>query len=300
MNYAIIDLGSNTIRLCVYEYADGMLRTIINQKETAALAGYVSKGVLQQQGIDKASEVLNTFGAIANRLIDTEKVHVIATASLRNITNSDEALAIIKRNTGMDIRILSGEEEAHFDFMGASHQTARENGLLIHIGGASTEFVFFANHAPMTLTSIPIGCLNLYSQFVEGFFPTAQERRKIKKEINHHLDTVKPQERSYEIMIGVGGTLKAANKLTQELRHLPATSQDMTGDDIIELNERSKKRDSALFQMVCRAIPERVLTIVPGLMLLRQIIKRFECKTIHISEYGVREGYLLDRVINAK
>ena len=299
MNYAVIDLGSNTVRLCVYQYINETIKTIINQKETVGLASYVSDGILQQEGINRACEVLTEFGMVIDQF-DEISAHVIATASLRNINNSDEAVEFIQQKTGMTIHVLSGENEALFDFFGASHQLSCENGLLIDIGGASTELVLFNHDGPQILTSMPIGSLNLYGRFVKGFFPDSHERKEIKKEVICHLDSVEAKTDGAPIMIGVGGTLKAAYKLACALYDISPECKEMASDDIKNLYKRFKEPDKTLIHTVYKTVPERALTIVPGLILLRQAIKHFGCTTIRISEYGVREGYLLKRVIGAK
>ena len=87
--YGVIDIGSNTIRLCIYEAAGGDINLLFNNKNTAGLAGYVKNGALTQKGIKKACSVLKQYKATVKNL-PVEKLFVFATASLRNITNTDE------------------------------------------------------------------------------------------------------------------------------------------------------------------------------------------------------------------
>ncbi|HWS29325.1 MAG TPA: phosphatase [Clostridia bacterium] len=297
MNYAVVDLGSNTIRLCVYQYDGEGIKTIINQKETAGLASYVVDGALQREGIERACEILHVYGMVMDNFVEPENARIIATASLRNIVNSGEAAAAIEQKTGKRVHVLSGEEEAMLDFVGASYRLSCENGLLIDIGGASTELVVFHNGRPELLTSMPIGSLSLYGRFVKGFFPNHRERKEIKKEVERHLTAIGWQTEGIPLMIGVGGTLKAAHKLSCALYGIPSERKELSACDIKALNAYFKEPDDMLFHTVYKTVPERALTIVPGLILLYQAIRRFGCTAIRISEYGVREGYLLERVI---
>lgn len=92
MKYAIVDLGSNTIRLSVYlSLEDGGFRLLFSEKEMAGLAGYIKKGIMSQEGIEKACAVLQDFQVLLAQF-GMEEMHVFATAPLRNIQNTDEAV----------------------------------------------------------------------------------------------------------------------------------------------------------------------------------------------------------------
>ena len=119
--YAIIDIGSNTIRLNVYQVEeDGAIHSIFQSKETAGLAGYVQEdGSMSREGLDRAADALLRFRSILDAL-HIENRAVFATASLRNITNSEEAVFQLQERTGLMIRLLSGREEAILDYVGAT------------------------------------------------------------------------------------------------------------------------------------------------------------------------------------
>jgi len=161
MNCAVIDLGSNSMRLSVYDCANGEIKRIFTQKEIVDLAGYVMDGVLDATGIEKACRVRNEFKAAATAFLDLSQIRLFATASLRNIANRTEAVRIITEETALVPDVLDGDEEATLEFIGVSHFDKCERGIMIDIGGASTEFVLFRNFAPVEIISLPIGCLNL-------------------------------------------------------------------------------------------------------------------------------------------
>lgn len=110
--YAIIDIGSNTIRLNVYQVEeDGAIHSIFQSKETAGLAGYVQEdGSMSREGLDRAADALLRFRSILDAL-HIENRAVFATASLRNITNSEEAVFQLQERTGLMIRLLSGRRK---------------------------------------------------------------------------------------------------------------------------------------------------------------------------------------------
>lgn len=298
MNYAVIDLGSNTIRLSVYRYEENKIVTVIRQKEVAGLAGYIKDNRLELAGIHKACDILHTFKEIASRFVEANEIHVFATASLRGIYNQKQALEMIKFASGLIPEILSGEEEARLDFTGASHYVECKDGILIDIGGASTELVLIENSQPLKLASRPIGCLSLYTDFVGQVIPTERDRKKIKKEIRDQLDSIRWSEREgYPLMIGIGGTVRAAHKLSSYLFSVPKEQKTMQAGYVKEILKRLKRNEDEIFRTVYKLIPERTLTIFPGLMILNEAIKKFGCESISVSGYGVREGYLIDRIL---
>ena len=115
----IVDVGSNTIRLSIYQWEGRNFKLLMNKKEMAGLAGYIKNGVLSDSGILVACRVLSGFKALlANFSID--RLYVFGTASLRNIVNTEEAVDTIQAVTGLGVEVLSGADEAAFSFLGAT------------------------------------------------------------------------------------------------------------------------------------------------------------------------------------
>lgn len=144
MIYGIIDLGSNTIRLSFYKYENGEIILLLNKKTMAGIAGYVKDGRLSKEGIKIACDVLKQYKEIINNF-GLEKVFAFATASLRNISNTDEAVTEIKEITGFTVDIVLGEVEAIYDFIGASKALDIKEGIVFDIGGGSTEILMYKN-----------------------------------------------------------------------------------------------------------------------------------------------------------
>ena len=156
--YAIIDIGSNTIRLNVYQVEeDGAIHSIFQSKETAGLAGYVREdGSMSREGLDRAADALLRFRSILDAL-HIENRAVFATASLRNITNSEEAVFQLQERTGLMIRLLSGREEAILDYVGAtSGMEEREQGMVLDIGGGTTDVAVISLGEIITSSSLKV------------------------------------------------------------------------------------------------------------------------------------------------
>lgn len=113
-------------------------------------------------------------------------IAVFATASLRNITNTDEAVREITKATGLAIDVVSGKEEATLDFIGATHDLdTSHDGLLVDIGGGSTELVSFEKGQILQAVSLPIGSLSLYNKTCGEI--TSQGKRTTSYSTNGHL-----------------------------------------------------------------------------------------------------------------
>jgi len=298
MNYAIIDLGSNTARLSIYRCENNQTVKIFSSKKIAGLAGYVSNGALKTEGIQKACVVLNKFKELALKYTDVTNIYLFATASLRNIQNRDETVRIITEKTSLIPDVLSGDEEATIGFSGASQFADCTNGIMIDIGGASTELVLFKNYKAVKVISLPIGCLNLSIDYVNKILPTEYERKQIKTAVNHQLSKIDwNKDDKYPLIVGIGGTVRAVLKLSHVVFNLPLEQNKIETCYVKKMAKLLKNNENDIYQTIYKTIPERLFTITPGLIILQQAIKKFGSENILVSKYGIREGYLADRVL---
>jgi exopolyphosphatase/guanosine-5'-triphosphate,3'-diphosphate pyrophosphatase len=295
---AIIDIGSNTIRLCVYEIcADGNIRQTFKLKDVAGLAAYIDKkGVLASDGIREACASLLRFRETLEGM-DISETHVFATASLRNIVNTEQALKDIKRKTGYDVMVISGEEEAICDYMGATNRTPMSDGLLVDIGGGSTELVLFRNGELEQVASLPIGSLNMFSKHVARVLPSRSQTEMIRLEAAEALEGVKGGK-PVRMICGVGGTMRALYKLNNAVFGEPADNRTVSAENAKKLLNLIAADTHMMVGKILSISPERIHTVTPGFIILNAIIKKYECRTIFVSELGVREGYLIRNVLH--
>ncbi len=118
MKQAIIDIGSNSIRLTLYKTKDQDFRILFKEKVIAVLASYVEDGKLSSEGIECVCTSLLAFQSTLKAL-EIDNVHVFATVFLRNVSNSQQALTLIQAATGLDVEIISVQEEALIGYSGA-------------------------------------------------------------------------------------------------------------------------------------------------------------------------------------
>ena len=288
--YAIIDIGSNTIRMVLYKVIDNEIQQMLNSKIPAGLAGYIdNNNMLSKKGILKAIEALSKFETILES-VDVKEVHAFATASLRNISNSEEVLAEIKKHCSFDIEIISGKEEALYDYYGTMKSISSGNGLLVDVGGGSTELVYFENGTLLSTCSIPV------PNYVEDIIPTKSEIKNINNHVSEILNTLPLSSETINstVLFGVGGSARACCKLSDELFN---ENSGYTGFECKRLNKilkLAKKDKSKLVSAIIKATPGRIHTIIPGIAIINSVAKHYGCTNFTVSPYGVREGYLLN------
>ena len=305
--YSVIDIGSNTIRLVIYQVeADGQIRPMLNNKRSAGLASYVDAGgSMTQDGIDRLIGILQEFQQILLLLSDI-RVYPFATASLRNIKNTDEVLEQIRVRCGMEVEVLSGREEAMLDFRGAIRMLGRQSGIMADAGGGSTEVVFFRDGRVQAAGSIALGSLNLYRRYCSDLFPDEKELAAMQKEIRAALSSALPTPKELrssaglvaEPLCAIGGSARGLLTLYRQSHGMEAVSYP--ADYLKDLLEQSRKKPKKLLRQMLQISPDRVHTLLPGALLLSTIADLYGSRTILTSQYGVREGYLESKLEAAK
>lgn len=300
----IIDLGSNTIRLVVYEVKKSPgerltkkdFSTLISTKKTVGLSNYVIDGQLSDAGIERAAEVLSDMIGRA-KVVNCDSVSIFATAVLRNCNNSKAAVKAIEKRIGCRIDMISGEKEARLDFVGASCDRKISSGTLIDIGGGSTELVQIAGGKAGNVESISMGSVSTYASFVRHVLPTPAEIDAIAKALSERLDRLN-NAKSYRCstLYGVGGSIRALGKLDALLLGQEKKSRELDRGDIARLTEALRGTSSDFTHALTKAAPDRIHTIGCGLVILSTVMDTLGAKRIEICKYGVREGYLLECV----
>ncbi len=293
----IIDMGANTIRMSIYRVENQEVKLLIHKKATAELSAYVKKGALSQRGMEKACEVLQEFQVILENF-GIENFFVFATASLRNIDNTQEAVSFIREQTGIAVDVLTGEEEARLDFVGANRAAPITDGVLADIGGGSTETVEFQSGLIVSATSLPVGCLNLYLNYVGDFFPSREECREIRRDVQDRLKSaLNLCGAGSDTLYGVGGTIRTALKVNNLLFNQPQSNHEFSYENLRQILQMLKKSDRFALKTILQTDPDRVPTLIPGLIVLKAVAKYCGSSRMIVSSLGVREGYLYDRVL---
>ena len=304
MLYGVVDIGSNTVKLNVYNSRDNDITIEFSEKENLGLIFYINNGKLTDEGIEELVTVLIKMKNDIDYL-QIDKYSFFSTASLRNIENSDKVIQIIKDRVNIEIDLLSGDEEAELSFFGSIPAIKEDDGILIDLGGGSVEIVLFKDRKIYEKYSIPIGFLKMFNDYVSDIIPNKKECKLIEDRTYHELDKIglKNNEK-IPFMCGVGGSIRAIKKLLVNL-DLQKKKDNLVDVKLLkQLKEELKLDDSNhnnyIYYKILHVKPSRVHTLVPSLLIVESITSYFGCEKIQISKFSVREGYLNRKMLKGQ
>ena len=298
MKCAVIDIGSNSMRLSAYDADADSFRVLFREKVMAGLAGYVDNGRLNYEGIACACAGLQKFRGLLD-LLQIDRVSVFATASLRNVANTEQAVREIEAATGFAVEVISGEEEALLGYRGAMRELSMTEGVFVDIGGASTEVAAFRDGQLLRARSYPVGSLKLYRECVRKILPGRGGLERIARRLREELPADVPAPAPGGRLACVGGTARAALRFARKVYGLPESCHAFSALQLETLCDALCRCDRAAIDLLLKTEPERIHTAIPGMLILRCLVRRFDAAELVVSQYGVREGYLCQRILTS-
>lgn len=295
MKYAIVDIGSNTIRLNMYLVRGGVTTPLIQKKVTAGLASYIDKKVMSEKGIKKLIFTLKKLNNIID-LFEIDRKYVFATAAVRNAKNCDEILKRVKDELGIEIELVGGKREAKLGLDAVRSEYNFKDGVVIDIGGGSSEITIIEKEKIIYEESIPEGSLSTYMDYVENLLPTKKEEKNIRAAIKEELKNLNiPKSKKKCSAYGIGGTIRCAGNLSSELnttdnpKHILKTELE----DIIKgMSDNNKNVIGTLLQVN----PSRIHTATTGFIIMSEILNYMSIDEVFISDMSIREGYLQEKI----
>lgn len=294
MNIAVFDIGSNTIRMNVYTVAKtGSYDLLLTRKVQAGLASYIRGGELSEAGIVRLKDALLDLKGYLKH-IKVDRLAAFATAILRNISNTTAVLNRLKQSVDLEIAVLSGSAEANIGYEGVRGHLRAKDGVLVDIGGGSTELTRFNSEGVKFCASYPIGSLNLFDEFVEEeIWPSRKELKKMRQAIDERIaeeDLAKLGTSDY--VAAIGGSTRTVMKLANAYLARDERRSVFTRAEILELKDYLLEGSREAERLVLQVCPHRIHTIIPGLTILCRLLKRFDAKVVEVCPVGIREGYL--------
>lgn len=187
--------------------------------------------------------------------------------------------------------------EAECGYYGAITDVQVDDGLFVDIGGASAELALFAEGKLQRAGCIPVGSLKLYRDCVKKIMPGKESRQRIEKAIRKAFESSDLKDIPKETQIvGVGGTIRATLRLCKKLCGLPEDSRTFNREQLHALTRCLCKNDKDAMDLILLYEPERIHTLVPGVLLLLYLMDQYGAQTVTVSHYGVREGYLHQKI----
>ncbi|MBO6303833.1 MAG: exopolyphosphatase [Selenomonadaceae bacterium] len=286
MIFGIIDIGSHTLRLAVYERKNGVDSLLTKTKFALGLAGYLKDGTMSEEGIFSLLTHLKDFCKFL-RAFDITEVHSFATAALRMSKNNAEILARIKAETGLDVKIISGEEEAALAFIGATKDSPIKEGALIDIGGGSTEIVTFVGDKIIENHSLPIGAVSLSKKYNAEFFPSKKARESVRLETLKTAQTANIKVNAKKALV-LGGAAKGA-KLLLNRDIIDSISKEEIDELLNRFQGELSSHDKSL---LLREVADRAPILITGFVMLSTLMETMHTEKFYYKDGGVREGYI--------
>lgn len=286
---SVIDIGSNSVRLVVYEGARRSPATLFNEKVLCGLGkSLASKGLLDTDSVERALETLKRFRAISQHLGST-KMNVIATAAARDASNGKEFIAEAEKVLGQEIKILSGEEEASFAALGVISGIYKTDGIVADLGGGSLELTNVEDEEIRELITLPLGVLRLLDE-------SKQRLEKCPAIIEKHLKKVSWASKGKgRALYLVGGSWRAFAKLLMIQTNYPLRyvhDYDISVSSALKFIHLMDHIGAEQLDGINDIPRTRRDTVIYGALVLKALIEQIEPSHIVFSGYGIREGVL--------
>ena len=291
MRYAIVDIGSNTVKMHIYDAEEKKdFSHLTSYTVHAKLIKYIENGKMSDSGVDAICEIISDFQKKAKKL-SCDKFFCFATASLRRAQNRDNVITSVKDRTGEKIDLISGEREAEYSFIGATNKLdiSGKSGMLIDMGGGSTESVSYVDGKITQVRSMPFGSLSLFSDFVSGLFPSEKEAEKI----TEYVTNIVGHNSKCEELLVVGGTGEAICSLHCAVeKNIRNGAYRISVDDLYKMINTICKSEKSQ-ALLRKTAPEREQTLCPGGYAIYAAAKATGAHSLTFLHGGIREGYLL-------
>lgn len=291
---AVIDLGSNSIRMTVAKIKEnGTIKELGNYRRPVRIsAGLKETGKIDLPAFTRTVHALQEFCECMHSFC-VEEVIAVATEALRKAENRAEFVEYVKAATGICFQIISGEEEARYDFLGVSEGRAVQDCILLDTGGGSTEFMQIADGQLRNVISLPLGGVVLTEGFLKTDPPTKDELTALQAYLQEQMECAPwLLDCKHWPIFAIGGTNRAMMKLfkkkefaPQELQQLYQTFQTATLE--------TRKQLLGEFQ-------DRADIVVGGLAPLMYVIELLAPAKIIVSQKGLRDGILYEMARNVR
>lgn len=290
MKTAVIDIGSNTIKLDIFNVLKNDAVQLSARSEKGALAKHTKSGALSDEGYEILKNILEKY-IIISTVEECEKIYIFATQSLRGISNAAEVCKNIKDSLGVTIEIISGDEEAMYSLNGLMLDCpSADCGIMADMGGGSLELVNFKNKLPTSTCSLPLGALRVKELLGIDNVPTAEDEAKIKEYITDILK--KAPTKNEDTVYLIGGTARSVFSLCFDGK------TEVARDDMKTAYRSLCQNKNETLTLLFEKLPKRADNFMTGFYIFNILCEYYNIKKIVLCKKGVRDGYLMQKTEN--
>ncbi|KMJ59109.1 exopolyphosphatase [Bacillus sp. LL01] len=291
---ALIDLGSNSIRLALYIIDPaGNFEEIKKAKVATRLMNHLSgNGHLSKEGIQLIINTLKQFQQVIDSF-NVSEVIGFATEVIRKAVNQEGILSIIKKQTSYSFSVLSEYEEAYYGYLGVIDSITMEDGIIIDIGGGSTEVTLFRERKFVQYHSFSFGAVSLNAKFTSTNQVSSMQVNKLRSFLSSNFRSVSWLTDVKHPVIGIGGTARNLGKIYQakynskqhemKVEEIKSIARDLS---LLSLNERTKIEGLS---------KKRKDIILPGIETIATLTEVVQAPYFIFSKRTIRDGILLGR-----
>lgn len=298
MRVAAIDVGTNSTRLLVAEEQPGGFRSIDRRMVITRLGqGVDHSRLLSAEGLERTFRTIAEYAATCGEL-GVERLRVTGTSAVRDARNREEFFDGVRKLTGTDAELLSGDEEARAMFLGTLSDLDEPGTVaVVDIGGGSTEIVV-GHGEPESLVSLDIGCVRLFEKYLESDPPSREEIEALRGEVNDLLAQARSQldVPPGSRLIGVAGTV---TQLATLKAGSPVYDPDVTHHSVLshgDVRSLARRLASLTFgqrKRVTGLEPGRADVIVAGAEILLGVMEAFDLAEVLVSERDILDGLVI-------
>ncbi len=302
MRRAVVDIGSNSTRLLVAEIdGDRVTAELVRRTKVTRLGqGVDADGRLAPEAMERVYATLEDYRGLIDEQ-GAERAVAVLTSAVRDAANGEEFAETVRTRFGIEPHVLAGEQEAQLSFLGATSERDPDDGtptLVIDIGGGSTEMIIGARRTAGFHVSTQAGVVRQSERHIRTDPPTAEELSELADDVRAILHAAVPEEqrRAVEFGIAVAGTATSLAAIAQRLD--PYDPEKVHGY-VLRGPERDRLRAYLASipleerRKVPGLDPARAPTIVPGVIILEEVMAMFGLDAVEISEHDILRGAAL-------
>lgn len=301
---AIIDLGSNSFRMVVFDAVGGAWE----REDECSVAvrigeGLAASGRLSEEAMERALRTLDEFTGRCERYgLDGHAVDAVATSAIRDADNGGAFLERVRLRTGLDVRVLSREQEARYGYLAAVNSTTLTDGCVLDLGGGSLQLVRVAGRLARESGSWRLGAVRMTERFLADGGPAHPAKRSQCKALQAHV--ARKLERAAWLpasgtrLVGLGGTVRNLAAAAERAAGLP--SEQVQGfvierDALDELITALAALPPAERSRVPGIKPARADIVLAGALVIQGVMRAGAFEELEVTGAGLREGILFER-----
>ncbi|MBI3446694.1 MAG: Ppx/GppA family phosphatase [Magnetospirillum sp.] len=289
----IVDIGSNSIRLCVYDLAQRVPVPLFNEKAVCGLGqGVGASGRLNPEGVEAALLAVGRFVTLC-RAMEVERLDILATAAVRDASDGAAFVHEVERRFGVQVKVLSGGQEAKMAAMGVLCGTPDANGIVADLGGGSLELVTVQDQDFGLHVTMPLGLLRLGEA-------SDDDRVRASSIVDGHLKNIPwLAEGAGRNLYAVGGAWRSIARICIAQTQHPLTVLDnfsLDAREALGILELVSSQSRKSLEKVPGVSKKRVGGLPLAALILSRVIRAIGPSRLVFSIYGMREGQFLKRL----